>query len=186
MSRFISLYIFLMGTIVAMAENFSDSIPASDGIVTISSRDLALTFNNLVRYYESKNKILPFSIVDDESALRDYIIEDLLTDNNHIEFSDINLDRGIYSVMHRGSSNPDIYILICHKKRLDVFNVSRSNKSRLDVLNYIYRLDSEGKFEIEYWQFKKIVCKLLTYNIGRGIYYSPSRKFDLFYLHERE
>ena len=40
MSRFISLYIFLMGTIVAMAENFSDSIPASDGIVTISSRDL--------------------------------------------------------------------------------------------------------------------------------------------------
>ena len=92
MSRFISLYIFLMGTIVAMAENFSDSIPASDGIVTISSRDLALTFNNLVRYYESKNKILPFSIVDDESALRDYIIEDLLTDNNHIEFADINLD----------------------------------------------------------------------------------------------
>ena len=46
-----------MGTIVAMAENFSDSIPASDGIVTISSRDLALTFNNLVRYYESKNTL---------------------------------------------------------------------------------------------------------------------------------
>ena len=185
MSRFISLYIFLMGTIVAMAENFSDSIPASDGIVTISSRDLALTFNNLVRYYESKNKILPFSIVDDESALDDYIIEDLLTDNNHIEFADINLDSGIYSVMHRGSSNPDIYILICHKKRLDVFNVSRSDSSRLDALNFIYRLESEGKFELEYWQFKKIVCKLLTYNVGRGIYHSPSRKFRVFNLHER-
>lgn len=186
MSRFISLYILSMVTIVAMAENFNDSIPTSDRIVTITSKELALTFNNLVRYYESKNKRLPFSIVDDESALNDYIIEDLLTDKNHIEFADINLDRGIYSVMHRGSSNPDIYILICHKKRLDVFNVSRSDSSRLDALNYIYRLESEGKFEIEYWQLKKLVCKLLTYNIGRGIYYSTSRKFDLFYLHERE
>lgn len=175
-----------MVTIVTMAENFNDSIPTSDRIVTITSKELALTFNNLVRYYESKNKRLPFSIVDDESALNDYIIEDLLTDKNHIEFADINLDRGIYSVMHRGSSNPDIYILICHKKRLDVFNVSRSDSSRLDALNYIYRLESEGKFEIEYWQLKKLVCKLLTYNIGRGIYYSTSRKFDLFYLHERE
>lgn len=185
MSRFISLYFLSMVTIVAMAENFNDSIPTSDRIVTITSKELALTFNNLVRYYESKNKILPFSIVDDESALDDYIIEDLLTDNNHIEFADINLDSGIYSVMHRGSSNPDIYILICHKKRLDVFNVSRSDSSRLDALNFIYRLESEGKFELEYWQFKKIVCKLLTYNVGRGIYHSPSRKFRVFNLHER-
>ena len=112
MSRFISLYFLSMVTIVAMAENFNDSIPTSDRNVTITSKELALAFNNLVRYYESKNKTLPFSIVDDESALDDYIIEDLLTDNNHIEFADINLDSGIYSVMHRGSSNPDIYIFL--------------------------------------------------------------------------
>ena len=185
MSRFISLYILSMVTIVAIAENYNDSIPASDTTMTITSKELALAFNNLVRYYESKNKTLPFSIVDDESALNDYIIEDLLTDNDHIKFADINLDRGIYSVMHRGSSNPDIYILICDKKRLDIFNVSHSDSFRLDALNYIYRLEREGKFEIEYWQFKKIVCKLLTYNVGRGIYYSPSRKFRIFNLHER-
>ena len=143
MSRLISLYILSMVTIVAMAENFNDSILTSDETETITSKELALTFNNLVRYYESKNKILPFSIVDDKSALNDYIIEDLLTENNHIEFADINLDRGIYSVMHRGSSNPDIYIFICHKKRLDVFNVSLSDTNRLDALNYIYSLDSQ-------------------------------------------
>ena len=68
-----------MVTIVAMAENFNDSILTSDETETITSKELALTFNNLVRYYESKNKILPFSIVDDKSALNDYIIEDLLT-----------------------------------------------------------------------------------------------------------
>ena len=141
MSRFISLYFLSMVTIVAMAENFNDSIPTSDRNVTITSKELALTFNNLVRYYESKNKILPFSIVDDESALHDYIIEDMLVENSYIEFSDINMDRGIYSVMHRGCSNPDVYILICNKKRLDVFNISRSDKSRLDALNYIYRLE---------------------------------------------
>ena len=112
MSRFISLYILSMVTIVAIAENYNDSIPAGDTTMTITSKELALAFNNLVRYYESKNKILPFSIVDDESALNDYIIEDLLTDNDHIKFADINLDRGIYSVMHRGSSNPDIYIFL--------------------------------------------------------------------------
>ena len=112
MSRFISLYILSMVTIVTIAENHNDSIPASDTTMTITSKELALAFNNLVRYYESKNKTLPFSIVDDESALNDYIIEDLLTDNDHIKFADINLDRGIYSVMHRGSSNPDIYIFL--------------------------------------------------------------------------
>ena len=66
-----------------------------------------------------------------------------------------------------------------------VINVSHSDSFRLDALNYIYRLEREGKFEIEYWQLKKIVCKLLTYNVGRGIYYSPSRKFRIFNLHER-
>lgn len=68
---------------------------------------------------------------------------------------------------------------------IGVINVSHSDSFRLDALNYIYRLEREGKFEIEYWQFKKIVCKLLTYNVGRGIYYSPSRKFRIFNLHER-
>ncbi|MDD6026649.1 MAG: hypothetical protein PUD26_08625 [bacterium] len=185
MARFISLCIFSMVTIVALTKSFNDSIPTSDSVVTITSKELALTFNNLVRYYESKNAISPFSIVDDESALHDYIIEDMLVENSYIEFSDINMDRGIYSVMHRGCSNPDVYILICNKKRLDVFNISRSDKSRLDALNCIYRLESQDEFEIEYWQFKKIVCKLLIYNKGRKMYYSPSRKFEIFNLHER-
>ena len=117
MARFISLCIFSMVTIVALTKSFNDSIPTSDSVVTITSKELALTFNNLVRYYESKNAISPFSIVDDESALHDYIIEDMLVENSYIEFSDINMDRGIYSVMHRGCSNPDVYILICNKKR---------------------------------------------------------------------
>ena len=185
MARLFSLCIFFLVTIVAMANNSNDSIPTSNKTATITCKELALTFNNLVRYYESKNAISPFSIVDDESALHDYIIEDMLVENSYIEFSDINMDRGIYSVMHRGCSNPDVYILICNKKRLDVFNISRSDKSRLDALNSIYRLESQDEFEIEYWQFKKIVCKLLIYNKGREMYYSPSRKFEIFNLHER-
>lgn len=185
MARLFSLCIFFLVTIVAMANNSNDSIPTSNKTATITSKEIALTFNNLVRYYESKNAIIPFSIVDDESALNDYIIEDMLSENSYIEFSDINMDRGIYSVTHRGCSNPDVYILICNKKRLDVFNISRSDQSRLDALNCIYRLESQGEFEIEYWQFKRIVCKLLIYNKGRGMYYSPSRKFEIFNLHER-
>lgn len=185
MARFISLCVFSMVTLVALAKNFNDSIPTSDRNVTITSKELALTFNKLVRYYESKSEKNPFSIVDDESALNDYIIEDLLTKNcRRIEFTDVNLDRGIYSVMHRGSSNPDRYILICYKKRLDVFN-TRSSKSLLDALNYIYRIERQGEFEIEYWQFKQIVGKLLILNLGRGIYYPSSRKFDIFNLHDR-
>ena len=182
--RFVLIQILIQICIFNIAANNCDSANVENR--QISKKEIALAFNEVVRYYESKSGFNLFSITNDDTADQDYVIIDQLN-GEKVGFDDINTDYGIYCIMHTGASNPDVYFTICRNKKIDVFNTS-SYELKCQALQYVFKLKEDGEINLTAGQLERICSMILNYNVdhyklGLDIIF-PSIKISVLNLHK--